>query len=42
VRNAQRIIVLDKGRIVEEGAHNELLNKDGLYKRLYQLQEIER
>ena len=42
VRNAHRIIVLDKGRIVQEGNHNELLNKDGLYKRLYQLQEIER
>jgi len=42
VRNAQRIIVLDKGRIVEEGSHNSLLAKDGLYKKLYQLQEIQK
>jgi len=42
VRNAQRIIVLDKGRIVEEGTHSELLSRDGLYKKLYQLQELEK
>jgi subfamily B ATP-binding cassette protein MsbA len=42
VRNAHRIVVLEKGRIVEEGNHSSLLDKDGLYKRLYQLQEIEK
>jgi len=42
VRNAHRIIVLEKGRIVEEGDHAQLLNKGGLYKKLYQLQEIEK
>ncbi|MBM3255331.1 MAG: ABC transporter ATP-binding protein [Candidatus Omnitrophica bacterium] len=42
VRNAQRIVVLDKGSIVEEGSHQELLNKDGLYRRLYQVQELEK
>ncbi len=42
VRNAQRIVVLDKGRIVEEGTHSELLSKDGLYRRLYQVQELEK
>jgi subfamily B ATP-binding cassette protein MsbA len=42
VRNAQRIIVLDKGRIVQEGSHAELLARDGLYKKLYQLQELEK
>lgn len=39
IRSSQRIIVLDKGRILEEGTHQELLNKDGLYKNLYYLQE---
>jgi subfamily B ATP-binding cassette protein MsbA len=40
VRNAHRIAVLDKGRIVQEGSHTELLNKDGLYSRLYKMQEL--
>lgn len=33
--NADRIIVLDKGKIVEEGKHKDLLNKKGLYYNLY-------
>jgi subfamily B ATP-binding cassette protein MsbA len=41
VRNAHRIIVLDKGVIVEHGSHSELLAKDGLYKRLYSMQEMQ-
>ena len=39
VRNSDHILVLDKGRIVEKGKHAQLLAKDGLYKRLYQIQE---
>ncbi len=35
---ADRIIVLDNGKIVEEGTHQELLNKEGLYKTLYNIQ----
>jgi len=39
VRNCNRIIVLDKGRIVEEGTHQQLIENNGLYKRLYMMQE---
>lgn len=40
-RNAHKIVVLEKGRIVEEGSHKDMLSRDGLYKKLYQLQELE-
>lgn len=38
VKKADRIIVLDEGKIVAEGTHAELVSKDGLYKRLASLQ----
>ncbi len=40
VQHADRIIVIDKGEIVEIGNHNELLEKNGLYKRLVDLQDL--
>ena len=41
IRNVDRIIVLHKGRIVEEGSHEMLLARNGYYKRLYELQYAE-
>jgi len=38
VRRADRIVVLDQGRIVEEGTHEQLLSNGGLYKRLHEIQ----
>ncbi|HEU0185669.1 MAG TPA: ABC transporter transmembrane domain-containing protein [Blastocatellia bacterium] len=41
VRRADRIVVLEAGRVVEMGAHQELLRRDGVYRRLYELQFAE-
>ncbi|MFM7425743.1 MAG: ABC transporter ATP-binding protein [Elainella sp.] len=39
VREADKIVVLDQGQIVEIGSHEELLNHGGIYNRLHKLQE---
>ncbi|MDR4945349.1 ABC transporter ATP-binding protein [Neobacillus cucumis] len=38
IQNANRIFVIDKGRIIEEGSHNELLNQKSYYWKLHQSQ----
>ena len=41
VKNADYIIVLDKGKIIQKGTHLELLNKKGFYQELYEEQMLE-
>lgn len=38
IQHADKIIVMQKGKIREEGTHQQLLNKDGIYRKLYELQ----
>ncbi|RKY17057.1 MAG: ABC transporter ATP-binding protein, partial [Planctomycetota bacterium] len=38
VRDADRIIVIDEGIVVEQGTHEELMARNGLYRRLYDIQ----
>ena len=38
VQNADKIIVIDNGNVIEVGSHHDLYEKDGLYRRLYDIQ----
>jgi subfamily B ATP-binding cassette protein MsbA len=42
IKGANRIAVLNECRIVEQGSHDNLISKEGIYKRLYQMQELEK
>ena len=41
-KNADKIFVLDEGEIIQEGTHNQLINKKGYYKELYDQQLLEK
>jgi ABC-type multidrug transport system fused ATPase/permease subunit len=41
VLHADRIVVIDGGRVVEQGTHAELLSREGRYSQLYELQFAE-
>jgi len=40
IRDANLILVLDHGHIVERGTHDELIEQDGIYKQMYELQNV--
>ena len=40
IRHADEIIVLQKGKIVERGTHEELINQNGFYRKLVEMQEV--
>ena len=40
IQNADHIVVMQKGKIVEQGKHMELISKDGVYKRLVEMQSF--
>lgn len=41
IKNADKIVVLDEGKIIEQGKHNYLMNKKGLYKHLWDMYDYE-
>jgi ABC-type multidrug transport system fused ATPase/permease subunit len=41
VRQANKIVVLDGGKIVEAGRHDQLINAKGLYQKLYEVQQTD-
>src|SRR5207253_2404306 len=41
IRRADKIVVIDRGRVSEIGVHEELINHGGIYQRLHELQYLE-
>ena len=42
VKNADKIIILDDGEIIQQGTHNQLINEKGYYKELFEQQLLEK
>ena len=42
IKNADKIIVMDAGKVVQQGVHNQLINEEGYYKELYEEQLLEK
>ncbi|WMJ85971.1 ABC transporter ATP-binding protein [Anaerocolumna sp. MB42-C2] len=42
IQNADKILVLEEGRMAEYGTHEELLNKQGIYSKMYEKQQLEK
>lgn len=42
VKNADKIIILENGKIAEQGTHNQLITRNGIYKNLYEQQLLEK
>jgi ABC-type multidrug transport system fused ATPase/permease subunit len=40
IQNADIIIVLDKGRVIAQGTHGELVDDNQLYRRMYETQKV--
>ena len=41
IQNADQIVVMQKGQIAEQGTHQELMDKNGVYKKLVEMQSFE-
>ena len=42
VKKADKIIILEEGKIIQQGVHNQLINEEGYYKELYKQQLLEK
>jgi subfamily B ATP-binding cassette protein MsbA len=40
IQNADKIVVIEAGKIVEEGSHSELIQREGLYRKLIEMQQF--